>query len=201
MRYIVGFSWFGRSDSRGWRCWEVQQWVHWWRSRWKYLRRFSWRGRRSCHSELVSSHLPNPSWEVGLYEKTDEKVDGGGGFPYLKYTLKYFPGLGARPWTALIRPFGSHTGGVVRPKSHGLGNAWVARWSAQWSHYGLIRGQSLENGLDNGRTMVWSEGKVWKMVWTMVARWSDQRAKSGKWSGQWSHYGLIRRQSRTIVWS
>ena len=97
----------------------------------------------------------------------------------------------------------------MRPKSHGLGNAWVARWSGQWSHYGLIRGQSVENGLDNGRTTVWSECKVWKMVWTMVARRSDQRAKSGNWSGQWSHYGLIRVQSlengldnsRTTVWS
>ena len=55
----------------------------------------------------------------------------------------------------LIRVFGSHTGGVVRLKIHGLGNACVARWSGQWSHYyGLIRGQSLGNGLDNGRAMV-----------------------------------------------
>ena len=57
------------------------------------------------------------------------------------------------------------------------------KWSGQWSHDGLIRGQSLENGLDNGRTTVWSEGKVWEVVWTMVALRSDQRAKS--------HYSLI----------
>ena len=87
--------------------------------------------------------------------------------------------------------------------------AKCGKWSGQWSHDGLIRVQSLENGLDNGRTTVWSEGKVWEVVWTMVALRSDQSAKSGKWSGQWSHDGLIRGQSlgsgldngRTTVWS
>ena len=53
------------------------------------------------------------------------------------------------------------------------------KWSGQWSHDGLIRGQSLENGLDNDRTTVWSEGKVWEVLWTMVALRSDQRPKSG----------------------
>ena len=108
--------------------------------------------------------------------------------------------------TALIRLFVSHTGGVVRPKIHGLGNAWVAQWSGQWSHYGLIRGQSLENGLENGRTTVWSEGKaaLWSYhrshesldngrstIWTegKVALWSDHR----------SHGSLD--NGRTTVWS
>ena len=65
------------------------------------------------------------------------------------------------------------------------------KWSGQWSHDGLMRGQSLEIGLDNGRTTVWSEGKVWEVVWTMVALRSDQKAKS--------HYSLI--ISCTKVWT
>ena len=67
----------------------------------------------------------------------------------------------------------------------------LGKWSGQWSHYGLIRGKSLGKGLDNGHTTVWSEGKVWEMVWTMVALRSDQRAKL--------HYSLI--IGRTKVWT
>ena len=59
---------------------------------------------------------------------------------------------------------------------------WVTHW---WR--GVT--QNTWSGKRLGRTM----------VWTMVALRSDQRAKSGKWSGQWSRYGLIRGQSRTIV--
>ena len=89
------------------------------------------------------------------------------------FCKKALPGLGARPYTALIRPFGSHTGGVGKPK--------YMVWETLESH----------DGLDNGRTTVWSEGKVWEMVWTMVALRSDQRAKS--------HYSLI--IDRTKVWT
>ena len=43
-----------------------------------------------------------------------------------------------------------------------------------------------------GATQItWSGKRLSRtMVWTMVALRSDQRAKSGKWSEQWSHYGL-----------
>ena len=65
------------------------------------------------------------------------------------------------------------------------------KFCGQWSHYNLIRGQSLGNGLDNGRNRVWSEGKVWETFWTMIALGSDQKAKS--------HYSLIK--GRTKVWT
>ena len=42
----------------------------------------------------------------------------------------------------------------------------------------------LQESLDNGRTTVGSEGKVWEVVWTMVTLRSDQRAQS--------HYSLIK---------
>ena len=48
----------------------------------------------------------------------------------------------------------------------------------------------------------WSGNRLSRtMVWSVVAPGSDQRTKSANWSGQWSHDGLIRRQSRAIVWS
>ena len=87
----------------------------------------------------------------------------------------------------------------------------LGRTSVAWCDpkYMVWKTPESHGGLDNDCTTVWSEGKVWEMVWTMVALRSDQKAKSGKWSGQWSRYGLIRRQSlgngldngRATVWS
>ena len=45
--------------------------------------------------------------------------------------------------------------------------------SEQRPQYGLIRGQSLGNGLDNGRNKVWSERNIWEMFWEMIALGSD----------------------------
>ena len=67
----------------------------------------------------------------------------------------------------------------------------VLEMSGQWSHHGLIRGQSLGNGPDNGRNNVGAEGKVWEMFWLRITLGSDQKAKS--------HYSLIK--GRTKVWT
>ena len=88
--------------------------------------------------------------------------------------------------------------------------AWCYRRYMVWETFGS------HDGLDNGHTTVWSEVKVWEMVWTMVAVRSDQRAKLhcsliigrtkvwtrvALWTDQRakSHYSLT--ISRTKVWT
>ena len=66
---------------------------------------------------------------------------------------------------------------------------------------GLIGGQSLKNGLENGRTKVWSEANVaLESAHKSYKRLDNVRptvCSEGKVvlkPGQWSHYGLIRDQ-------